>query len=129
MHVWFYVIYMYTWKNISVLEKILSFGHWVIFPIWNIVFLERNWTLANYIFWCLISHMTIWIRLLVLKEGFQNIYFLPCNLLGISAYFNKKMPENCIFCDFEAWSVVVPMRSHALFYFFHYASIPRTQKP
>ena len=106
IEIWFYFKYAYLKEHISAFEKILSFGHQVILPLKHCICEKK----------------------IVLKVGFQNIFFLLYGLLGISANFNKKMPENRIFCDFEAWSLRVPMRSHVLF-FFHYTSMPRTQKP
>ena len=95
IEIWFYFKYAYLKEHISAFEKILSFGHQVILPLKHCICEKK----------------------IVLKVGFQNIFFLLYGLLGISANFNKKMPENRIFCDFEAWSLWVPMRSHVLFFF------------
>ena len=84
---------MHNWKNILVhLKKFSHLGNRS-YCFWNTVFVE------NYISWCLIYRMAIWIKFVnkALKVGFQNIYFLSSDLLGINAYSNMKMPENWIF--------------------------------
>ena len=123
----FYFKYAYLKEHISASEKIQSFEHRVILPLKHCI-RRKSLTLVNYISWSHDAWYVAWqleSNLLVLKKSFQNIYFLTCDLLGISAYFNQKTPGNCIFCDFEAWSLPVPMRSHALFKYF-YTSITRT---
>ena len=60
-------------------------------------------------------------------QVFQDVYFLPFDLLGICVYLDATMKEDCVFCDFETWPLAVPTRSHDLFLFFHNTSPPRTQ--
>ena len=119
-HIEFFQIYLK--EHISTLEIILSFGHQVILPLKHCIH-RKNLNFAQlYLLVPIRSHDHL------NQMGFQNIYFLSCGLLGISVYFNNKVLENCIFSDFKAWPLAVPMRSHAFFYFFHYTSISRTQK-
>ena len=105
IEIWFYFKYAYLKEHISAFEKILSFGHQVILPLKHCI-CEKKIEL------CLTKSFDAWpvtwqfeSDLLVLKVDFQNLFFLLYGLLGISANFNKKMPENRIFCDFEAWSL------------------------
>ena len=114
MEIWFYFKYAYLKEHVSAFEKILSFRHQVILPLKHCI--------------CRIKLKFGWQHLLMADRShdnlnqiceywwwfFFNIYFLPCDLLGISAYFNKKMPENCIFYDFKARPLTLPIRSNDL---------------
>ena len=125
MEICFCFKYTYLKEYFSVFKIILWFMHHALLPLKHCNHrkkIELWWTVS------LNAWQISWKfepNLLITMEVFQNIYFPSCDILGINAYFNKNMLENCIFCDFEAWSLAVPMRSHALFYFLHYNSIPR----
>ena len=68
----FYFKNAYLKEHIGAFEKILPFGHRVILPVLSIASVEKIWTLVNYISWCLICHMTIWIKFVSTKYGFSE---------------------------------------------------------
>ena len=53
-------------------EKILLFGHQVIMHLKHCNYVEKIWSLVNYISWWLIGHITIWIRIISAKGGFPE---------------------------------------------------------
>ena len=101
--VWFYFKYAYLKEYISAFEKIPSFGHGVICPLTHCI-CRKN---LNFGGLCLMmpsrSHDNLK-HLLVLKVIFQNIYFLSCDLLGISVSFRHLLGTNEITCSFLIFS-------------------------
>ena len=53
-------------------EKILLFGHQVIMHLKHCNYVEKIWSLVNYISWGLIGHITIKIRIISAKGGFPE---------------------------------------------------------
>ena len=98
---------MHTWKNTIVYLKKLSHLGTGSYCLWNIVFVEKNWTLVNYISRCLIWHITIWIKFISTVD-FLNIYFLLCNLLGIC----KFQSENARKIAFLNFLITPPYLEH-----------------
>ena len=70
VELWFSSKYAYFKEHINVLGKILSFDT-RLYCLWNIVCVEKDWTLVNYISWCLTGHLTIWIRFASTKGLFS----------------------------------------------------------
>ena len=74
---------MHTWKNILVHLKIFYHLDTRSYCFQSTVFVGKKM-----IFCQLYLLMPDRSHLLVLKASFKNIYILPCDLLGIHAYFN-----------------------------------------
>ena len=53
-------------------QKILLFGHQVIMHLKHCNYVEKIWSLVNYISWGLIGHITIRIRIISAKGGFPE---------------------------------------------------------
>ena len=116
---------MLTWKNILVhLKKFCHLGTGSD-CLWNIVFVGKIWILFDYISWCLIGHMTVWIRFVSTKDGLSEYILSAIWYFGHQCIFQWETCQKiAFFCDFEAWPLAVQMISHTVFLIFSLHFLP-----